>query len=320
MGKKKYRRYKNSFEMWMASKKGKRVLNFLYSWGASIVILGALFKLLHLPFGNEMLFIGMITEFFVFFVSGFEQPEDQYRWEQVFPELDSQNPMDREETEARRQYLLEKAKRASEQLASSQEQSFQTDRYLEPHLSPMQKDDAATSSSLRGQENEQGLTSVLSSALPQDQVERLSAAIDQLSNASEQLSRLGQLSDRMTQQWQEMLLNPEEMGRQAESYKEQMANLQRNIAGLNTIYEIQLKGVSGQIDTIDHINSGLSRIRSMYDNTVIDSSTFQRENERMAQQLAELNRVYARILEALTTNIASSPMGSHPLKERSTQE
>jgi ABC-type phosphate transport system auxiliary subunit len=82
-----------------------------------------------------------------------------------------------------------------------------------------------------------------------------------------------------------------------------MENLQRNISGLNTIYEIQLKSVSGQIDTIDHINSGLNRIRNMYDSTVVDSSTFQKENERLAIQLSELNRVYARILEALTTNM-----------------
>nr|WP_238296155.1 hypothetical protein [Porphyromonas uenonis] len=45
---KKYRRYKNGLEMYLSSKKGRRVLNFAYSWGAAVVILGALFKLLHL--------------------------------------------------------------------------------------------------------------------------------------------------------------------------------------------------------------------------------------------------------------------------------
>ena len=54
--------------MFLSSEKGKRVLNFLYSWGASIVIIGALFKLLHLPYGNQILFVAMITESFVFFI------------------------------------------------------------------------------------------------------------------------------------------------------------------------------------------------------------------------------------------------------------
>ena len=62
----KYRRYKNRAEMYLASEKGKRVLNFCYSWGASIVIIGALFKLLHLPYGNQILFVAMTVEALVF--------------------------------------------------------------------------------------------------------------------------------------------------------------------------------------------------------------------------------------------------------------
>ena len=58
----KYRRYKNIIEMFLSSEKGKRVLNFCYSWGASVVIIGALFKLLHLPYANQILFVAMITE------------------------------------------------------------------------------------------------------------------------------------------------------------------------------------------------------------------------------------------------------------------
>ena len=91
----KYRRYKNRLEMFLSSEKGKRVLNFLYSWGASVVILGALFKLLHLPYANQILFIAMITESIVFFISAFEHPSNEYHWEDVFPVLKSKNPMDR---------------------------------------------------------------------------------------------------------------------------------------------------------------------------------------------------------------------------------
>ena len=61
--------------MYLASEKGKRVLNFCYSWGASIVIIGALFKLLHLPYGNQILFVAMTVEALVFFISGFEIEE-----------------------------------------------------------------------------------------------------------------------------------------------------------------------------------------------------------------------------------------------------
>lgn len=82
-----------------------------------------------------------------------------------------------------------------------------------------------------------------------------------------------------------------------------MEQLNRNIMGLNTIYELQLKGVSSQIDNIERINNGLSRIRDMYDGSVTDSSLFRSENERMAQLLAQLNSVYSRLLQAMTVNM-----------------
>ena len=59
-------------QAWMDSKTGQQFLNYAYSWGASIVILGALFKLTHIAGANMMLFIGMGTEVIVFFLAGFE--------------------------------------------------------------------------------------------------------------------------------------------------------------------------------------------------------------------------------------------------------
>ncbi|MDU1904309.1 MAG: gliding motility protein GldL [Dysgonomonas sp.] len=88
-----------------------------------------------------------------------------------------------------------------------------------------------------------------------------------------------------------------------QGYVAQLEALNRNIAGLNTIYEVQLKGISGQIHTIEHINAGLERIKRLYDGSLADSSIFKNETEKMAQQLSELNRVYARLLQAMTTNM-----------------
>jgi len=62
-------------EHFLASQRGKRILNYFYSWGAAFVILGALFKLLHIRYGDEILLVSMLTEFAVFFISGFERPE-----------------------------------------------------------------------------------------------------------------------------------------------------------------------------------------------------------------------------------------------------
>ena len=62
---------------WMDSVPGQTFLNYAYSWGAAIVILGALFKLTHLKGGNLMLFLGMGTEAVVFFLAAFDRPFDK---------------------------------------------------------------------------------------------------------------------------------------------------------------------------------------------------------------------------------------------------
>lgn len=279
----KYRRYRNILEMWLSSNKGKRILNLFYSWGAAFVILGALFKLLHLPYGNEILFISMMTEFLVFFISGFERPAQTYNWEEVFPELTSKNPMDRVEMEARRVYLLEKAQQASQSVDM-------------PHVaSPVSTSPFAAPASAK--------PLALAGLVPEQELQRLSEGISALGDAAQQLARIGQVSGEMMSSYQAMASDYEALSQGSQEYLRQMESLARNVSGLNTIYEIQLKGISSQIDAIDRINTGLHSIKTMYDSTVIDSTTFRSENERMAQQLTQLNAVYARMLEALTVNM-----------------
>jgi gliding motility-associated protein GldL len=64
----------NRVQDYLDTRKGRILLNYFYSWGAAIVILGTLFKLTHISGANLMLFIGMGTEVLVFFISGFEKP------------------------------------------------------------------------------------------------------------------------------------------------------------------------------------------------------------------------------------------------------
>ena len=304
---KKYRRYKNRLELFLGSRKGKRILNFFYSWGAAIVIIGALFKLLHLPFGNQMLFVGMMTEFFVFFISAFEKPANEYHWENLFPQLDSDNPMDKEEMEARRIYLQEKAEQAAKQACPGMP------------IAPVSGFSSNVISPLSVSQDERGVSSDpdLSALFPQGDVDRLKAGIEKLTDSVEQLAKVSELSGSMQQTFNRM----QSLVDTSVNYQQEMENLGRNIAGLNTIYELQLKGISSQIDTIDRINKGLQHIRDMYDGTIVDSSHFRIENERMASQLSQLNDVYARLLSALTVNMGASvvatPMQGRPSGGRS---
>ena len=67
------------------SKFYKWIMPYLYGWGASLVIAGALFKILHWQFANEMLMVGMGTEALIFFFSAFENAPPNYKWERAYP-------------------------------------------------------------------------------------------------------------------------------------------------------------------------------------------------------------------------------------------
>ena len=75
----------------LSSRTGKRFYNLCYCWGACLVILGAVFKIAHMPYDNLLLMIGLFTEGFIFFISGFDEPAREYKWERVFPLLNDKN-------------------------------------------------------------------------------------------------------------------------------------------------------------------------------------------------------------------------------------
>ena len=65
----------------------KNLMAKVYGIGAAIVIVGALFKIIHLKFANELLIVGLLTEAGIFFLSAFEKPHVDYDWSLVYPEL-----------------------------------------------------------------------------------------------------------------------------------------------------------------------------------------------------------------------------------------
>jgi predicted metal-binding membrane protein len=87
-----------------------------------------------------------------------------------------------------------------------------------------------------------------------------------------------------------------------------MDALNLNLKGLNTIYGIQLKSISSQIDTIDRVNKGLLHIKEMYEGSAMDSERFRSETQQMADHLASLNQFYARMLNAMIPS--NNPMMS----------
>ena len=295
--------------MFLSSDMGKRVLNFCYSWGASIVIIGAMFKLLHLPYGNQILFVAMTVEALVFFISAFERPLNEYHWEEVFPVLKSKNPMDRPDIAGAGMPNADE-NHATGGININLGATANSDVTGEPgNLDVSEEDTKTLSESIKK----------LSGAAEQiskmaELTEATQKYLEQLSNMSENMERfslvtnsLSDVSDTLLNSYKSITDNSDGISQNSRGYVQQMEMLNRNISGLNTIYEIQLKSISSQIESIEHINGGLSRIREMYDGSVTDSSVFRNETEKMTRQLSELNQVYSRLLQAMTVNMGAAP-------------
>ncbi len=284
-------------QKWMDSVPGQTFLNYAYSWGASIVILGTLFKLTHLPGANIMLFAGMGTEVFVFFISAFDRPFDKTQEGRDLPTHIDEEEIDREEAEAEAAYNAGvqgsviiggsaagsgagvggsgagvsgggtiiigggAASAAASATAPASEGAAQT-------VAGGTQTVAGGTQTVVSPEAAQTAAAAAELAANHEVAMQLADAqanyLDELKRLTETLQKVSDQSVRLTRD------------------SEEMENLNRTLTGICKIYEMQLKGASQQIGTIDQINE---------------------QSKRMAEQIEQLNGIYARMIEAMTVNM-----------------
>ncbi len=143
-------------------------------------------------------------------------------------------------------------------------------------------------------------------------VEQMSAIAQQMSALQQTTQALNEASSTLLSAYRAVTDNQGAISDNAAGYVDQMADLNRNIGGLNTIYEIQLKSVSSQLESIDRVNRGLKDIRDMYEKSAAESSRYCEETEKMARYMKQLNSVYEKMIHAMTINMYNPMMGGAP--------
>lgn len=308
----KVKRYRNVVSAFISSEQGQRFFNFAYSIGAAIVIWGALFKILHLPGGNALLSIGMGTEVLMFILTAFDRPPKEYKWEQVFPVLETEKEEDRPDFESGGGVVIgnaggailpevsaSQARRAA-RIPDNIDLSEDDTRSLSESIAKM----AAASDQLARMAE---LTSATQQYL--DQMASISAEMQHL---RETTASLNTVSDVLLDSYRAITENSENITRSSKGYVDQMQDLNRNIGGLNTIYEIQLKSISSQLDSIDRVNRGIKDIRDMYEKSAGQSARYCEETEKMARYMQQLNAVYEKMITAMTVNMYRPMAGAAP--------
>lgn len=221
-------------QRWMDSVPGQTFLNYAYSWGASIVILGALFKLTHLFGADIMLFIGMGTEVIVFFLSAFDRPFDT---EEETSELEESKESSEENEEEDTAKGITGGTGATIILRGGTVGGAQASDGETPQTT------AAATGNMPGT-NAGGFVMAGTAAVITDAE---NAANPELGDVTQNyVEKLKELT--------EVLTKVEEQSRKMTTDSEEMINLNRTLTGINTVYELQLKNISAQIGTIDQIN------------------------------------------------------------------
>lgn len=133
--------------------------------------------------------------------------------------------------------------------------------------------------------------------------EAFSDAGEQMLRMREATEALGKVSETLLKSFSAIAGHGDEIERDAKGYVEQMQALNRNLSGLNTIYEIQLKSISSQLDSIERVNRGLKDVRDMYEKSARESAAYCEQTEKMAANIRRLNAVYENMLTAMTVNM-----------------
>lgn len=303
----KFKGYRNAISRFISSDKGQRFFNFAYSIGAAVVIWGALFKILHLPGGNMLLSLGMGTEVLMFILTAFDRPPRSYNWENVFPALDE--PEEGEEVgkttvnggvvvAGHAHHVTEAQARKAVGVPDNINLSEEDTHSLSESIAKM----AAASDQLARMAE---LTSATQAYLDQ-----MAGIAGEMHHLRETTNKLNQVSDVLLDSYKAITDNSETISKAASGYADEMQNLSRNIGGLNTIYEIQLKSISSQLDSIDRVNRGIKDIRDMYEKSSVQSARYAEETERMARYMQQLNAVYEKMITAMTINMYNPMMGA----------
>lgn len=267
-------------QKWMDSVPGQTFLNYAYSWGASVVILGTLFKLTHLPGANIMLFAGMGTEVFVFFISAFDRPFDKTQEGRDLPTHIDEEEIDREEAEAEAAYNAGVQVAGGGSVVGGAGVSGGGTIIIGGGTANTANVSAAPASEGAAQTTVGGTQTVVSPEATQTAAAAAELAANHevaMQLADAQANYLDELK-RLTETLQKVSDQSARLTRDSE----EMENLNRTLTGICKIYEMQLKGASQQIGTIDQINE---------------------QSKRMAEQIEQLNGIYARMIEAMTVNM-----------------
>ncbi len=299
--------HQTKFDIWWNTPEVKQKLGAAYSLGASVVIVGAMFKILHLPGAGQMLGVGMSVEAFLFALGVFDQPHKDYDWEKVY------------DFDGNGHGITNGAGNGNNGSITSGSQGSGTStrpvglNYSETindedvkKLSEGIKNLTATAEQFAGLSNVMGATEQF--------VKNIDGASQVTGKFIKTQESLNGATGLLSTSYQGIADGMEIVEKNTKQYALKVEEINKNLSSINSIYEIQLKNIQAQSEGLtqqtervrtvtDELNLIVGDVQKMKTATVVAASeaeNFKSGTVKLAKQVADLNLVYGNMLNALS--------------------
>jgi gliding motility-associated protein GldL len=283
----------SKFDIWWNSPKTKRIVGIFYSVGASIVIIGAMGKILHTSWGGTMLGLGMGVEAFLFLMGVFDKPHEEFDWNTVFDgksDKNQNNPL-------------------SVAVAGSKSTSVVTAEAM--NTDDMKKFADGIKNLTTTAEQLASLGTVVASS--DKLVKNLDAASDVTGKFISSQESLNVATSQLNTSYQGITNGMSIVESNTKAYAVKVDEINKNLASINSIYEIQLKNIQAQSEGLNKqteavnavssqlnlINEDVQKMKLATNRAAEQTENFKTGTEKLSKQVADLNLVYGNMLNAL---------------------
>ena len=297
------------FMEWYGSYQGKRVVGMVYSIGASVVIIGALFKIMHFPGAGAVLMIGMITEAILFLIGCLDKPHPEFHWHEVFPQLLGHG------TEP---HLLE-------EMQSRPKPTLLGGGSAEPSTSGAQKVNVPALSEKDMDALKNGIADLAKTAVQLGELGKVATATNHLSEkldaagqAAEKFVEAGKVisekSDSLGAVYSQVASDMQKVAAGTKEYEAKVASVAKQLNSLNAVYELQVNMIQAQVDAykaqtekvgastqqLETLTATVKKMTDVADASLKNQEAYEAASKKLVGQVTDLNKVYGNMLNALS--------------------
>lgn len=274
---------------WLTSPQGKKITGMAYGIGAAVVIIGALFKIMHFPGAGPMLMVGMGTEAILFTLSAFEPPHREYHWDIIFPQLNEGGAAGPLPNFGTAPAPASKSGNSIDDIAAAGKLEQSDVQKLNEGIKRLSE----TASQIADVASAASATAGFAKSM--------NSATEAINGFAATQNNLKASSDQLFASYKTVAESMGAVAADAKGYMTEMQGITKNLSSINAGYEMQVKSISRQAELMESVNSDFAQMQAALSSATGETVKFKEEATKLTQQVSSLNTVYGNMLNAFGT-------------------